>query len=276
MPIQPGPLGEFLRAQRSRVTPGDVGLPGVGGRRVTGLRREEVAVLAGVSVDYYARLEQGRERTPSAQVVEALCAALRLGPDARDHAFRLADLAPRTSVDAGPVSTELSQLLGTFTHAAAYVVDPAFRILAANPTAAALLGPVQLERGAVDYLFLEPEARRHFRDWDLVARAAVSALRLAAGFSLPHPEVAPLVARLRAESPGFAKFWADHTVAGLTLTEKVIDHPDVGRITLTYQTLDLRDVPGQQLVVATAAAGSPDADALALLGSLDATRRADR
>lgn len=272
MAIPAGALGEFLRAQRARITPADVGLPDVGGRRVNGLRREEVAVLAGVSVDYYARLEQGRERTPSAPVVEALATALRLSPDARSHVFRLARLAPGAQHDPGPVSDELVQLMDAFPQAAAYVIDPGFRIIAANTTARALLGETQLTHGAMDFVFLDPSARPYFENWDLVARAAVSALRLAAGFSSPHPAVRPLIARLRAESPEFAGYWEDHTVAGLSMTEKTVNHPDVGRLTLTYQTLDVRDAPGQQLTVATATPGSPSADALALLGTLEATR----
>ncbi|MFE7227579.1 helix-turn-helix transcriptional regulator [Nocardioides sp. NPDC057577] len=272
MATSPGPLGEFLRAQRSRLTPADVGLPDVGRRRVSGLRREEVAVLAGVSIDYYTRLEQGRERTPSAQVVDAMCSALRLSPDAREHTFRLARLGPASRPEPGPVGPELLQLMDAFPHAAAYVVDPGFQILAANTTAKALLGPSQLALGAFDFLFLDPSARTYFVGWEHVARAAVSALRLAAGFADPHPAVTPLVSRMLAGSSEFAAFWADQTVAGLSLTEKIIDHPDVGRLTLTYQTLDVREAPGQQLTVATARAGSPSADALALLGTVEATR----
>jgi transcriptional regulator with XRE-family HTH domain len=269
------PLGDFLKAQRARVAPADVGLPNVGGRRVEGLRREEVAVLAGVSVDYYARLEQGRERTPSAQVVDAICGALRLSSDGRNHAYRLARLAPSVQPQPGTVSTELLQLMDAFPGAAAYVVDPAFHVIATNATAAALLGPTQLEAGGLEYIFLDRGARAYFVEWDVIARASVSALRLAAGFAPPHPDVLPLVHRLLAESPSFASLWADHTVAGLNITYKVIDHPDVGRIELTYQTLDVRDAPGQQLTVATAPAGSPSADKLALLGAVHATRRAE-
>lgn len=274
MPAQPSPLGDFLRSQRARVAPADVGLPDVSGRRVAGLRREEVAVLAGVSVDYYTRLEQGRERTPSAQVVDALCSALRLSPDARQHAYRLAKLAPSFAPPPATVSDELQQLMDAFPGAAAYVVDPAFRVIAANATAKALLGPAQLEAGGLEFIFLEPAARDYFVEWDVVARASVSALRFAAGFATPHPDVPPLVERLRRGSPDFAALWDDHTVAGLNITYKVIDHPDVGRIELTYQTLDVRDAPGQQLTVASAPAGSPSADALALLGAVEATRRA--
>lgn len=273
MPAQPSPLGDFLRAQRSHVSPGDVGLPDVSGRRVTGLRREEVAVLAGVSVDYYTRLEQGRERTPSAQVVDAICGALRLSPDGRQHAYRLAKIAPSVQPPPGIVSEELLQLMDAFPGAAAYVVDPAFHVIATNDTAKALLGPTQLEAGGLEYIFLAPSARAYFVEWDVIARASVSALRLAAGYASPHPGVPPLISRLLRESADFAALWDDHTVAGLNITRKLIDHPDVGRLDLTYQTLDVRDAPGQQLTVATAPPGSPSADALALLGTIEATRQ---
>ncbi|MCS5735033.1 helix-turn-helix domain-containing protein [Herbiconiux daphne] len=276
MTDQPNALGEFLRAQRGRVTPAAVGLPQIAGRRVGGLRREEVAVLAGVSVDYYTRLEQGRERTPSAQVVDALSTALKLSPDARQHAYRLARLAPRFEPPPAEVSAELLQLMDAFPGAAAYVVDPAFRVIATNATARALLGPTQLAAGGLEYIFLEPSARDYFVEWHVVARASVSALRFAAGFAAPHPAVPPLVERLQQNSADFRSLWADHTVAGLNITEKIIDHPEVGRLELTYQTLDVRDAPGQQLTVATAPAGSSSADALALLGTIDATRRAAR
>lgn len=274
MPAQTSPLGDFFRAQRGRVAPADVGLPDMAGRRVAGLRREEVAVLAGVSVDYYTRLEQGRERTPSAQVVDAICSALRVSPDARQHAYRLARLAPSIQAPPATVSADLRQLMDAFPGAAAYVVDPAFHVIAANATAKALLGPTQIDAGGLEFIFLEPAAHDYFVEWGVVARASVSALRLAAGFTSPHPDVPPLIQRLLSESREFAALWADHTVAGLNITYKVIDHPDVGRMELTYQTLDVRDAPGQQLTVATAPAGSSSADALALLGTVEATRHA--
>lgn len=230
-----------------------------------------------MSADYYARLEQGRERTPSAQVVEAICTALRLSPDARAHGYRLAHLAPTTQPAGEEVSAELLRLMDAFPASAAYVVNPAFRVLAANATAAALIGPTQFEHGTLSYVFLGPSAKSYFGNWDVVARASVSALRLAEGYARPHPGVPPLVERLLRESSEFAQLWADQTVAGLSVTEKTINHPDVGRLELVYQTFDVRDAPGQQLTVATARAGSDaSADALALLGTLHATRVAQR
>ncbi|GAA2513894.1 helix-turn-helix transcriptional regulator [Winogradskya humida] len=261
-------LGAFLRAYRARVTPQEAGLHTGGDRRVEGLRREEVAVLAGVSADYYTRLEQGRERTPSAQVVDALCTALRLGPDARLHAFRLAKLSPTAPETVDQVSPELRQMMDAFPHAAAYVTNPAFRVLATNAAAAALIAPLQRPEGILSTIFLGDIARDYYTNWDEVARASVGALRLATGFTPPHPDVAALVTQLHRDSADFRRLWDDQSVSGLTLTRKTIRHPEVGVLHLNYQTLDVRSAPGQQLTVVTAEPGSPSADALALLATL--------
>ncbi|MBY4275373.1 helix-turn-helix domain-containing protein [Rhodococcus fascians] len=266
-------LGEFLRAQRSRMTPQQAGLTTMGGRRVSGLRREEVAVLAGVSADYYARLEQGRERSPSAQVMDALCRALRFAPDASDHAFRLARLSPEVSRTDEIVDPELLQTMDAFPHAAAYVTNAAFRVLAANTTAAELIAPVRRDGNVLATIFLEPLAKDYYVNWNDVSRAAVSALRFAGGFVPPHGEVTTLVADLYRASPTFRALWDDQTVAGLSMTRKTIRHPGVGTLELNYQTFDVRSSPGQQLTVATAAAGSPSADALALLGTAPTNHR---
>jgi transcriptional regulator with XRE-family HTH domain len=267
-------LGDFLRAQRTRISPEEVGLRSVGNRRVRGLRREEVAVLAGLSADYYARLEQGRERSPSPQLMSAVCRALMLEHDARDHAFRLARLAPTTRVTTEEPTPHLRHLLESFPKAAAYVVNPAFRVIAANDIAAGLIAPAHHDSQVMQFLFLDPTAPKYFLQWDEVARAAVSAIRLAAGYSPPHPEVAALVRRLYVRSPAFAAMWDDREVKGLTTVHKFINHPEVGRLELWYQTFDVREAPGLQLTVATAEPGSPSEDALTLLGTLEATQHA--
>jgi transcriptional regulator with XRE-family HTH domain len=264
-------FGGFLRASRARIEPADVGLAaGVSGRRVRGLRREEVAVLAGVSADYYARLEQGRERNPSAQVIDAIGRALRLPADAREHLYRLAGLSPRLGPDSRRdlAHPSLLALLETFSRAAAYVLGPAFDVLAANPIASALLSPFGDERNMPRILFTHPEAQTVFTEWELLRRSTVYALRLSAGRFPDNAAINGLVAELNQTSPEFRALWGQQNVGSLARAFKVFVHPEVGRIELTYQTFDVVDAPGQMLLVGTPEPGSRSAQALAYLAAM--------
>ncbi|MFI6948114.1 helix-turn-helix transcriptional regulator [Streptomyces sp. NPDC050422] len=268
-------LGDFLRAHRARLRPDDVGLASWGARRVAGLRREEVAVLAGMNSDYYARLEQGRERSPSPQILEAISSALLMDVEAREHLFRLAGTTPEGErpQPREAVSPALRELLDGYANAAAFVLNPANDFLASNALADALFSPFGTMDNMARMTFLDPAARSFFTQWGRAAEAVVAGLRHAAGLDPHYRRLHDLVESLTEESEEFAALWSSHTVHGKTRAGKELLHPDVGRLDLTYQTFDVRGAPGQQLVIYHAASGSPGAQALALLGSLHATHR---
>ncbi|RSN29221.1 transcriptional regulator [Amycolatopsis sp. WAC 04169] len=268
-----GELGAFLRARRAQRSPEDAGVLYSGRRKVTGLRREEVAVLAGVNVDYYTRLEQGREIHPSPQVLDALCRALDLDPDAREHLYRLAGATPDDTPAPVPqtVSAELRQLMDGYPHTPAFVLNRILDVLATNALADALFSPFRAVDNLARMTFLDPAGRQFYARWDWTAQATVANLRVAAGLNPHDPALRCLVAELSEGSEHFRDLWEIHQVRGKTREPKHLVHPDVGPLTLTYQAFDVRSAPGQQLIIYHAEPATPSAHTLALLSSLHAT-----
>ncbi|MFE7509135.1 helix-turn-helix transcriptional regulator [Promicromonospora sp. NPDC057488] len=268
------PLGDYLRGRRDRLTPEALGLPVYGRRRVAGLRREEVAMLTGVSVDYYVRLEQGRETSPSPQVLDSLGEVLRLDDDGRQHLYRLAGLSPRPVPPAPSEEADdaLLELMLSWTGSPALVFGRAFDVLASNPLAEALFGGFPFSRNLTRATFLDPRARTFYPDWHLVAENTVAGLRLADGRTPGDPRIRAVVDELRVKSPEFAELWDRNDARGKRLDTKRFAHPEVGHLELRVHVFDVRGAAGQELVVYHAAAGSPSAEGLALLGTLAATR----
>lgn len=267
-------LGIFLKARRGHVVPDDVGLTAQPGRRVTGLRREEAAMLTSVSVDYYTRLEQGRERNPSPSVLNAIAGALNLDDDLREHLFRLADLAPsprqpvRDSID-----QSLRELLASWPHTPALIINRQLDILAHNELAAALYSEFSQADNIVRMTFIDPAGRDFFADWTRAAETCVANLRLALGHASSHDAVLAQVTETHTASAEFRVLWARHNVRGKTHEAKAFHHRDVGDLLLEFNAFDVRNSPGQQLVVYQAAKGTASADKLKLLGTLAATTR---
>ncbi|MEV6578747.1 helix-turn-helix transcriptional regulator [Streptomyces sp. NPDC051582] len=265
------PLGEFLRARREGLKPCEAGLPAYGRRRVPGLRREEVALLAGVSSDYYMRLEQGRETSPSPQVIDALAAALRLDEETHEHLRRLPRAphprpgAPSAGQDR--VSPQLRRLLDSWPDTPAFVLGPALDVLAHNALAAALHSGFRSFDNLARMVFLDPAGRDFHQDWARAAHSCVSEIRAAYGLDPDGPRINEVVDTLRAKSPEFAELWSRHEVKGKTRQAKVFAHPEAGPLEIQFSAFTVNDAPHQQLVVYQAEPGSATAAALARLGS---------
>jgi transcriptional regulator with XRE-family HTH domain len=277
-------LGRFLRARREGVRPEDAGLPpGTGSRRTPGLRREEIATLAGVSIDYYTRLERGRETRPSPAVVDALARALRLDGDEHEYLKSLAaQAARRAPVPPRPPSRALRPtarlLLETLRPNPAYVVSRTYDILAANPGGArlhpGLLDWPARQRNTIRYTFLHPEARDLWPDWEQKARGCVAQLRAVAGSDPDAPDLAALVGELLVKSPDFGRLWGRYEVRRAGAGDRVIRHPLVGPLRLAHETLSLNRADGHILIVYLAEPGTPDHDAMVLLDTADLTAAA--
>ncbi|WP_050767128.1 helix-turn-helix domain-containing protein [Pseudarthrobacter chlorophenolicus] len=276
---QSAEFGKFLKAMRSRLTPEDAGAgPTTGARRVPGLRREEVARLAGVSTDYYVRLEQGRNIHPSRTVLDAVSRALRLDSSEHAHMMDLLENCAANPRAAGPaaqgVRPGLRQLLEAVGDVPALLLGRRSDVLAGNRMAYLLFTDFPslpaAERNLTRWLILDPAARELFRDWKTLAAEAAGALRLDVGRHPNDPQANQLVGELAVNSEQFRQWWAGHRVASRSAGIVRLHHPTVGDLELNFESLALPDDPDQVLRVYSAKPGSPSSDALALLGSLGA------
>jgi transcriptional regulator with XRE-family HTH domain len=265
-------LGEFLRSRRAALTPAATGVRTHGTpRRVPGLRREEVAQLAGVSVNYYTRIEQGESHQMSGSVLEAIAGALRLDEDERVHLRRLAWPAQVARRETGPerVRDSVLALAESASEQAVIIVGRRTDLLGGNRLGFALLGLRPDERpNMAKRLFLDPAMRDLVGDWETEARNAAAYLRMATGDGPDDRLLAELVGELSIRSAEFARIWAAHPVAECLHTVRELDHPLVGRMTLNEESLRLPDDPGQRMIFSGAAPGSDSAERLRLLGSL--------
>lgn len=277
-------LGEFLRRARARRNPQDTGLlPDGRIRRVPGLRREEVALLAGVSTDYYTRLEQGRPIAPSAQVIDALARAL----DLDDAGLAYLRTLTKTSTDPEPprrtaqrLRPGIHQLLESFSTQPALVLGHRTDILASNHLARALFTDFEslpaAQRNYARWMLLDERAHDLFVDWEEQARHAIDALRLHAAASPNDPGMQQLVGELSLASPEFRRWWPEHRVHRYTHGTKRLQHPDVGSLEVQFESLTFPGNADQVLYVYTTEPRSASSDALALLASWSQTHSARR
>ncbi|HEY0472144.1 MAG TPA: helix-turn-helix transcriptional regulator [Kribbella sp.] len=271
-------LGEFLRSRRDALTPEQAGVDSYGMRRVPGLRREEIAQLAGVSVAYYTRLEQGQSSRASDSIIDALARALKLRDDERAHLFELARPRPvRKSRQPRPERATPGglQLVDAMTGVSAVLLGRRNDVLAWNPLGHALFAghlPYDAPQdpaarpNLTRMLFLDPHTRELYRNWNDEASLLVASLRFVAAQYPDDRALAELVGELSVKSTEFAGLWAKHTVQLCSSGTKHLHHPEIGDLDLDYQALQLPDTDGQRLVIHTAARGSSSAHALNLLG----------
>jgi len=266
-------LGAFLRARRARVDPSDLGFAAGGRRRTPGLRREEVAALAGVSVEYLTRLEQGRSSRPSAEVLDALARALRLERDGHRHMRLLAGIAPPPTAPPTAVDEACRSLIETIDTLApkpAYLLSPCLDVIAATPAARAVFGPLgeQERPNFPRWFFLDPASRRYHPDWESDAAFCAAFLRASVRPDRPDPELDDLVAELHAASADFRRCWDDHDVRPCASGLKTFDHPVVGRFTVAFDAFPSDDQPAT-LVLYRAAGDERSRTAFDLLTTVE-------
>ncbi|GAA4576845.1 helix-turn-helix domain-containing protein [Planotetraspora kaengkrachanensis] len=263
------PLGDFLRARRQVTSVDQAGLARGGPRRIPGLRREEVATLAGVSTDYYIRLEQGRERHPSDQVLQALARVFGLTTDATEHMFELASPRAhrhRTCGTSDQISAGVLRLLDRWDHAPAFVVNHRLDVLARNHLSRCLVAGQDLYDNLLRFTFLNPASREFYLDWEREALAKVADLR--AGAAPEDPAVLELVEELSQASEDFRRMWARHDVLAKADEPKRLHHPVAGDLILWHETFCIASTPGLRIFISTAEPGSPSERALARLARL--------
>ncbi|GAA0988357.1 helix-turn-helix transcriptional regulator [Acrocarpospora macrocephala] len=264
---EPNLLGDYVRARRELVTPEQAGIPAWGVRRVPGLRREEVAMLAGISADYYLRLEQGRDRNPSVQVLESLARVLRLDDDATAYLLRLGAGKPRRRRRRKEtVPPGVAKLVATLP-LPAYVEGRYFDVLAANALATALSPRLAAGANRLRDVFLDPAEQALYADWENAAAGMVAGFRESVGTDTDDPRFIELVGELSLASPRFSRLWARHDVEACEGAPKHIDHPQVGGLRLNRERLGIGGTAGQTLVVYHPDPGTDNADKLALLAS---------
>jgi transcriptional regulator with XRE-family HTH domain len=268
---QDNTLGEYLRARRELVRPEDVGLPLNGVRRVAGLRREEVAMLAGISSDYYLRLEQGRDRNPSVQVLEALARVLRLDEAAADYMLSVA--APRPKKRRRPhketVPPSIRQLLDVI-GLPAFVEGRYLDVLAANDLATALSPSMRVGQNRLMSMFLDPAEKAFYADWEKSIATFVASFRQMVGADTDDPRFVEMVGELSLSSAHFRRLWARQDIYPRIEVPTRMRHPQVGDMTLSREKLAIDGVTRQRLVIYHAKAGTGSAEKLALLSSLTA------
>lgn len=252
-------LSDFLTAKRAAITPAAAGVPVTGPRRVPGLRREEVAYLSGVSVDWYVRLEQGRQITPSESVLSAVARTLKLDAAERDYLFNLAGhrsgalrTEPRTAVRPG-----MARMLAGLTAQPAFVLGARAQVLAGNDLAWALLHDFPAEplhrRNLLHWLLTDPTAQDLYLDWAVIASEMVGVLQLESSARPGDPDIAALVGDLATRSPEFRRWWAEPSPQGRTSGTKRFQHPLAGPLTIDWEALVLPDDASQTLFIYTAA-----------------------
>jgi transcriptional regulator with XRE-family HTH domain len=272
-------LGRFLRSRRELLSPAAVGLPSTGHRRVPGLRRDEVAALAGVSSSYYMRLEQGRELNPSRRVLEAVARVLQLSDEDRLRLFRTAQPTARRMRSAFRVehaSPPLRQLIESWTSTPAFIIGHAQDILAANGLAQALYCDFTQRDNVLRMLFLDPAAKAFYRNPHRAKHRAVADLQQTATETPDDPRILELVGELSVRSGEFRSLWAREYSRVPPYEIKQMHHSVIGDLELRHEALNIRSAPGQQLIILQAELGSASADALSLLGSISAPTLAGR